>query len=267
MRAKANPSPVASLISVAAADRDSSARAADDLSCGTPGDDGSAHAALSKLITLVFDAIGRRDDIAGVNSTRFAGTNTTTNSSGTAILRVERITVYPSDFYVIFHDAKGAATEIVDTPKFSYERVGQNTAAIPLSQLADLRLAVRLDPIYVAKYRGEFMCGLDGNETIGKINALKLKISSQGVEAHWYVDPANGQLLRTSYSTAAGGPAVTDYSDWRSVGPIKVAYKRHSVTSRETDDVTVEQYEVNPKVDPKLFDSPPHLAPGTRNSR
>jgi len=144
----------------------------------------------------------------------------------------------------------------VDTPNYNFETPGVTTTVIPAAELASIRMAVRLDPIYVAKYRNEFTCGVEGNESIGKIDTVKLKISGKDVEEFWNVDAKSGRLLRTSFTTAAGGHVVTDYSDWRTVGGIKVAYKRHSVTPTETDDVTVDQYEVNPKINSKLFDRP-----------
>jgi hypothetical protein len=244
-----------------------SALPAAQLSCDAASRSESANDANSQIVEKALDAIGRGDAIAQVRSTRFRGTNTTTRESGVATLHVERVTVYPANFYVVFQDSKGAATKIVDTPGSSFEASGSSATAIPSSQLADLRLAVKLDPVYIAKYRGQFTCGIEGNEAIGKINTLKLKISTEGAEEFWYVDPTSGQLLRTSYTTAANGAAVTDYSDWRPVGGIHVAYKRHSRTGAETDDVVVDQYEVNPTIDPKLFQSPAHISPATRGTR
>jgi hypothetical protein len=236
-------------------------------SCDAPGGSESRRDANSQIVEKALNAIGRREEMAQIRSTRFRGSDTTTRATGAVTLHVERVTVFPANFYVAFQDSKGAATRVVDTPDASFEASGQAATAIPASQLADLRLAVKLDPIYIAKYRGQFTCGVEGNEPIGKINAVRLKISGAGAEDFWDVDPTSGQLLRTSHTTAANGMAVTDYSDWRSVGGINVAYRRHSKTASETDDVVVDQYEVNPTIDPKLFQSPQHISPATPGKR
>jgi hypothetical protein len=212
----------------------------------------------SKIIEKTFALFGTKEDLAALTSTRFTGTNTTTRASGTVMLRVERITVFPSNFYVVFQDSRNTITKIIDTPHSSVQISGQTTTPISASQVTDLRLAVKLDPVYVAKYRGDFTCTIDGNEPIGKMKTVKLKISGQGAEAEWNIDAKSGQLLRTTYATTASGKVVTDYSDWRAVSGIQVAFKRHSETSKETNDVVVDQYEVNPKVDPKLFEVPSH---------
>jgi hypothetical protein len=236
-------------------------------SCDAPGGSESERDANSQIVEKALNAIGRREEMAQIRSTRFRGSDTTTRATGAVTLHVERVTVFPTNFYVVFQDSKGAATKVVDTPDANFEASGQAATAIPASQLADLRLAVKLDPIYIAKYRGQFTCGVEGNEPIGKINAVRLKISGAGAEEFWDVDPTSGQLLRTSHTTAANGMAVTDYSDWRSVGGINVAYTRHSKTAAETDDVVVDQYEVNPTIDPKLFQSPQHISPATPGKR
>ncbi len=187
-------------------------------SCDLGGGNGSAGNANSQIVARALNAIGLRENIAQIHSTRFRGTDTTSRASGAVTLHVERVTVFPSNFYVLFQDSKGSQTKVVDTPDSSFEASGSSATAIPAAQLTDLRLAVKLDPVYISKYRGEFTCGVEGNEPIGKINAVRLKITTKGAEEFWYVDPTNGQLLRTIFTTAANGPAVTDYSDWRSVG-------------------------------------------------
>ena len=77
-----------------------------------------------------------------------------------------------------------------------------------------------------------------------------------GGEVKLYVDPATGQVLRR---VAQAGPAeqTTDYSDFRVVAGMNVAFKRTmSAGPQQSATVTVSEYEVNPTIDPKMFDRP-----------
>lgn len=251
----AAPSPGGSFARIEIAQNGSATSTTPATSCDA-GSGGAADNANSQIVKRALDAIGKSEEVVAIRATRFTGTNITRRGSGTAMFQVERVTVFPASFYAVFQDASGATTKLVDTPSFNYEIVGKATTAIPDSVVTDLRIAVKLDPIYVAKYRSEFTCEAGEHGLIGKTDATKMKVSGQGAEESWYVDSASGRLLRTSYVSTASGQVVTDYSDWRSVGGIQVAYKRHTVTATETDDVTVGQYEVNPKIDPKLFERP-----------
>ena len=91
---------------------------------------------------------------------------------------------------------------------------------------------------------------------IGDVDTRLLTIGFDGNEVKWYVDPATGQTLRR---VAQSGPSEqsTDLSDFRPVGGMTVAFKRKiSVAGNEIASVTLLEYEVNPAVDPKMFDRP-----------
>ena len=75
-------------------------------------------------------------------------------------------------------------------------------------------------------------------------------------EVKWFVDPATGRILRR-VSQAGPVEQTTDYSDFRTTGGMTVAYKRTiSAPGQEPATVTLVEYEVNPKLDPKRFTRP-----------
>jgi len=88
------------------------------------------------------------------------------------------------------------------------------------------------------------------------IKGAKLKISSDGHEFYWIVEPSSLRLLQVRATSTVYGTTVTDLSDWRQVGGIRIAFKRHSVDNSRTTDITLSEAEVNPTVDAKLFQPP-----------
>jgi hypothetical protein len=62
--------------------------------------------------------------------------------------------------------------------------------------------------------------------------------------------------LRFRITNAASHEVVVDYSDWRLVNGIYVSFRRHTVEAGNAMDTTINNYEVNPAIDPKLFEAP-----------
>ena len=92
-------------------------------------------------------------------------------------------------------------------------------------------------------------------------------MNADGAEVRWFIDPENGHILRASWqSTGMGGPGevVADYADWKTVEGISVPFKVTRTRSGEKEaSIEVKEFEINPKVDPKIFEKP---APKTAES-
>jgi hypothetical protein len=207
------------------------------------------------LFDKTLDAIGSRGNIAAVKSVRLIGTSNVTGPSGSASYQIERVRVLPASTYAYGLNANGVSTRLVITPEFNYIAAGKMTSAVPANMLDDQRSSMRIEPLYVAHYRDDYACSSEGSEQIGNLTTAKIKISGQGAEGYWSIDPATGRLSRISYSSAAG-QSVTDLSDWRLVDGILVAFKRHISQASTTTDVVISEYQLNPATDAKLFDRP-----------
>ncbi|MGE3546138.1 MAG: insulinase family protein, partial [Kofleriaceae bacterium] len=97
-------------------------------------------------------------------------------------------------------------------------------------------------------------------------NVIKLRAPFGGVDIALYIDKATKLVTRMSYSEG-GNSETDDYSDYKSVNGIKIAHKRKSVgtgAAGRTTELVLTKVEINPKVDPKLFDKPPPPAPETK---
>jgi hypothetical protein len=116
---------------------------------------------------------------------------------------------------------------------------------------------MKLEPIYISQHRDQYSCVLEGTEQSGNLVTAKLKVKGEGVEGLWYIDPATGRLLRTTFPLAVSGQSVTDFSDWRQVDGVYLAFSRHNIGQGfVTTDVTVGEYDVNPVLDVNLFQPP-----------
>jgi hypothetical protein len=144
----------------------------------------------------------------------------------------------------------------VITPDFNYAASGKMTSAVPTATLGEYRDAGRVEPVYIAQHRSEYGCISEGPEQIGSVTTTKLKITGEGREVHWNVDPGSGRLLRVTTASGASGKVISDYSDWRPVDGVNVAFQRYIVDGNRSSTVTIGEYELNPTVDPKLFESP-----------
>jgi hypothetical protein len=130
------------------------------------------------------------------------------------------------------------------------------------SELAERSKAIRRDPIYIAQNSAhpKFVFAVTGTVKIGATQATVLEINADGAQTRWYVDAENGRLLRAVYDTL-GEEGITertiDYSDWRTLGGINIPVKRIiSDNGEPIAEDEVKQLEINPPVDPKIFERP-----------
>jgi hypothetical protein len=95
---------------------------------------------------------------------------------------------------------------------------------------------------------------------VGNADARILDVNADGAEVRWFVEQQTGRILRSSsQSVGANGPAeqVLDYSDWKDFAGLQLASK--AKVSRDGQDAgssEVKAVEVNPAIDPKLFQKP-----------
>ena len=102
----------------------------------------------------------------------------------------------------------------------------------------------------------KYTFAVTGTEKIGDVNAQVLEINADGTTLKWYVDPAIGKLLRKS-SQGRMGESVTDYTEWKTFDgvtlPVAFSVKTNGEQSGGGKTSAVE---INPTVDPKLFEKP-----------
>ena len=213
-------------------------------------------------------ALGGEANLEKVKSLKVSMSSTRTTQQGDVELHVEQTVVYPDRAYVAL-TAQGQTVTTVVTPTSAVISTPEGKQELP-AEIRDANIRnLRRDLIYVAQHLNDphFTFASEGRQEIGGVNADILAIDADGAPLKWFVDPASGHVLRSEFQTVGmQGPTERqiDYTDWRPAGTLTLPYQR---TIKENGEVAsrdqVSDVEVNPAVDPKVFEtaSAPAAAP------
>jgi hypothetical protein len=121
---------------------------------------------------------------------------------------------------------------------------------------------IKRDPIFIASHAKDpkviFQSG--GSEKVGDVEAKIVDVNAEGAAIRWFVDPKNGHIVKETYQTLGqSGPVQgeTDMSDWKPMAGLTLPLVRHN--KQNGQDSSTSEYkkiELNPTVDPKLFEKP-----------
>ena len=164
------------------------------------------------------------------------------------------------------HVAIGAAGEggmtMVATPTIGFMAAQGQMRDLPAPRKQEMLDQIKRDLIFIAQHSDDpsFIFAANGTEKIGDVNAQILDINAQGAPMRWYIDPANGRILREVYpAMGQSGPVVgqTELSDWKNFDGVTLPAK-HANKQNGKDMGTVEFTEIkfNPTIDEKLFAKP-----------
>jgi hypothetical protein len=177
-------------------------------------------------------------------------------------MQMETIIVFPDHLHAEMQTPNGAMN-IVVTPQSAFMAIaGQGMRDFPASQKAETLEQIKRDPIFIASHWKDpnvfFNAG--GSEKVGDIDARIVDVSAAGVAIRWFVDPKSGHILKETYRTLGqSGPVEgeTDMENWKPISGLTLPLVRHNKQNGQ-DSSTSEftALELNPTVDPKLFDKP-----------
>ena len=207
------------------------------------------HQDCGQILDQTLNAMGPRDTLNSVQSIRMLGQSTTQRAT------FERIADYSGSLYISVQLPTGIAAKTVLTPAFNYLVSGKITSTIPPETLQELLLGLKMEPIYISQHREQYTCAFDGDAQIANSKATQIKVSGENGEAVWSVDPTSSHILRASIRVGTADE-TTDYSDWRQVGGIYFAFKRHFSKPGFANDITISEVQVNPAIDARLFQPP-----------
>jgi zinc protease len=207
-------------------------------------------------------AMGGDAKLAGIKAVKAKITLTQKTPQGEFPMQMETVIVYPDHLHAEMQ-TPGGTMDIVVTPDAAFMAVpGQGMRDFPASQKAETLEQIKRDPIFIAAHAHDpnvfFRAG--GTEKVGDKDARIVDVNSAGAAIRWFVDPETGHILKETYRTLSqGGPAQgeTDFDDWKPVSGITIPTVRHN--KQNGQDSSTAEYsalEVNPTVDPKLFEKP-----------
>jgi hypothetical protein len=177
-------------------------------------------------------------------------------------MQMETVIVFPDHLHAEMQ-TPGGTMNIVVTPNAAFMSVpGQGMRDFPASQKAETLEQIKRDPIFIASHWKDpnvfFRAG--GTEKVGDADARIVDVDAAGTPIRWFVDPQSGHILKETYKTLSqGGPVQgeTDMDNWKPIGGLNLPLSRHNKQNGEDSSASVyTALELNPAVDPKLFDKP-----------
>ena len=182
----------------------------------------------------------------------------------------------PVDVYVAFPDSMHVEMQIpqgkltiVASPQAAFMSLpGMGTRSMPPAQKSEMLSQLHHDLVYVAQHADDpaFSFAANGTEKIGEVDAAILDIGGAIPWVRWYIDPKSGYILREKYKgMGQQGPfdGETDLANWRSAEGLTMPYKHENKQNGQpTSTAEFKKIELNPQLDPKLFEKAPDNTAG-----
>lgn len=206
-------------------------------------------------------AIGSAEKIAFVKDLTTKGKATMRTAQGEMELGVSTQVVFPDRIRSEIQTPMGIMTQVLGAGG-AFMASPMGTQDLPPSVRDEMAKVVQRNPLFLAQKAGDpkLMASAGGTEKVGAVDAEILDISFDKAEVRWFLDPATGRLLRSSFSgTGPAGPvtSVTDYSDFRPVEGLSLPF-RHEVSQNgeKAQTLRIDEIKVNSGADPRSFEKP-----------
>jgi hypothetical protein len=226
------------------------------------GDQDASRALLAKVV----QALGGAENIARVKDVHVTANAIVQTSQGEMTIDIIQTTVFPDRMRQEFRTPSGTMTNVI-TPQAAFVTTSEGTRDLPASardqQLRDLSRSA----LVIARRLADPKLSLStsGKQKLGDVETAVLDVNYDGAAVRWYVDAVTGRVLRTqtTVQTRQGtAERVTDYSDFRPVGGLVLAFRQESrVNGEKEQTVEVREIQVNTSPDPKIFERSPGKSP------
>jgi zinc protease len=237
---------------------------------GTAKAASASNSAGQALIAKVVESLGGAAKLKSVKALREKSNLLAKTPQGDMAMEMEAITAFPDQLWQKMHMPMGEMTLVI-SPSAAFMKSPMGSQDLPGPQKEDGLKELKRHPIFVAQHADDpkFIFAAGGTEKIGEVEARILDINADGAQVRWYVDPQTGHILRTSAQTMGmGGPAeqVVDYSNWKVVEGISLPFKlKVTQGGNDAGSQDILELQINPAVDPKLFEKPAASGTSTGN--
>ena len=211
------------------------------------------------LIAKAIQAAGGMEKLSSIKAVR-SKTIMTLKAQGISV-EIEQTEVLPDKMYQ--HMATPMAEiSIVISPQNSFMSTPAGVNPMPSSQREEQLNGLHRNLWYLAQHINDpqYAFIAQGSEKVDDVQAAVLEVHDGSQEWRLYIDPQSGHILRgEAQATSPTGPGkrVVDSSEWKTVDGITLPYHQEvSINGQPIATVAVSSYEINPAVDPKVFEKP-----------
>ena len=210
------------------------------------------------LAGKVAEFFGGKAKVDAIRALHSIGSMTTKTPNGDMELELDTILRFPDSRHSVIKMPMGEVT-MVSTPESSFVITPMGTQDLPASQREASRTELKTDALAILQNVGKpgYTFTLSGSEKVNNTDTQVLEIDAGGLNVKWWVDPATGRILRRQSKGRQGEDVTTTLSDWKSFDGMNFATTLDSSANGEQVAVLkLTKIEVNPTVDPKLFERP-----------
>ena len=173
-------------------------------------------------------------------------------------VEMDEIIAYPESARRVMKTPMGEMTTVMG-PTASYMSSPMGTQDIPASMRSQAQAEMKTDLLTVLRNvnNPDYTFSLVGTEKVGDVNAQVLQVTTGGNNFKWYVDPATGRILQKVASTRMGEQTQT-YTEWKMINGVNMPVAM-TITAggQPAGGAKFTTIEINPAVDPKMFEKPP----------
>jgi zinc protease len=214
------------------------------------------------LAAKVVAALGGEAKLATVKALKEKLNLNQKTPQGDFSMKMETIIVFPDKLHAEMETPNGTMN-IVISPEASFMAMpGQGVHDFPASQKTETLEQIKRDPIFIASHwkDANMFFNANGSEKVGDLDARIVDVSAAGAVLRWFVDPASGRILKETYMTLSQDTPVqgeTDMENWKPIGGLTLPLmRRNKQNGEDSSTAEITALEVNPAVDPKLFEKP-----------
>ncbi len=214
------------------------------------------------LLAKIIEAMGGTAKINTIKSLRRKVSATVNTPQGEMAFQAEAVSVFPDRSWQKIMGTPMGDMVMVLTSQAAFMTSPQGSQDMPASMKEEALKDLLRDPLLVAQHGDDpkYVFSAGATEKVGDVEARILEVNAAGAEVRWYIDPQTGRILRAAWQgMGMGGPAATvaDYADWKSVDGVSMPFKEtRTQNGAKAMSVELTGVELNPTIDPKIFEKP-----------
>jgi zinc protease len=175
-------------------------------------------------------------------------------------MKIDQSIVYPDKQAQKISLPQGEMLQVV-TSTAAFVAMGNRAQDLPPSERATQASALKRDFINVLQHIGDskYTYAAAGKEKLGDQETTILDVNADGAHTRWWI-ASDGRLLQEQFTEVGeSGPQTLTmtYSDWKDYGGLRYPATFAMSGDPQNDfSMTLDSMEINPSIDPRLFEKP-----------